>query len=121
MTTRGETELSRIGTIRIARRVPLTEEQRELAVNYSADGARSLPSVWMHDLAGPIAKSWSRRRIWHLVEAAQTFDPSVSVGFGTYARHRIRGALRDFQRLIYSGGSRAVGGDSAGVSEAERI
>ena len=46
-----------------------------------------------------------------LVEAARNFDPSRKVGFSTYARHRIRGALRDFQRLIYSGGSRAVSGE----------
>jgi RNA polymerase sigma factor (sigma-70 family) len=41
-----------------------------------------------------------------LVEAAQTFDPSVSVNFATYARCRIRGALRDFRRLMVSAGWR---------------
>jgi RNA polymerase sigma factor (sigma-70 family) len=33
-----------------------------------------------------------------LVEAARTFDPSRNVNFATYARHRIRGALRDCRR-----------------------
>ena len=41
-----------------------------------------------------------------LVEAAQTFDPQRKVGFATYARHRIRGALRDYQRLLLSAGWR---------------
>jgi len=37
-----------------------------------------------------------------LVEAARTFDPKRNVNFATYARHRIRGALRDFQRFLLS-------------------
>ena len=41
-----------------------------------------------------------------IVEAAQLFDPSRKIGFAAYARHRIRGALRDFQRLLYSAGWR---------------
>jgi RNA polymerase sigma factor (sigma-70 family) len=41
-----------------------------------------------------------------LVEAAQMFDPSMSVNFATYARHRIRGALRDLRRLMVSAGWR---------------
>jgi RNA polymerase sigma factor (sigma-70 family) len=35
-----------------------------------------------------------------LVEAAQSFDPSRSVNFATYARYRIWGALRDVRRQI---------------------
>jgi len=37
-----------------------------------------------------------------LVEAAQNFDPARNVNFATFARHRIRGALRDFQRFLLS-------------------
>ena len=33
-----------------------------------------------------------------LVEAARTFDLSREVNFATFARHRIRGALRDYWR-----------------------
>jgi len=39
-----------------------------------------------------------------LVEAALTFDPARKVNFATYARHRIRGALRDYQRLVLADG-----------------
>src|SRR5207248_1362053 len=37
-----------------------------------------------------------------VVEAAQSFDPARNVNFATYARHRIRGALRDCQRLWFA-------------------
>jgi RNA polymerase sigma factor (sigma-70 family) len=88
------------------RRTPLTEDQRTLAVNY-------LPMA--RQLAQRLSTTWPTHpdelqstAYMALVEAAQTFDPTRNVGFGTYARHRIRGAIRDFQRLIYSGGSRAA-------------
>jgi RNA polymerase sigma factor (sigma-70 family) len=41
-----------------------------------------------------------------LVEAARTFDPARKVNFATYARHRIRGALRDYRRLVLADGWR---------------
>jgi RNA polymerase sigma factor (sigma-70 family) len=41
-----------------------------------------------------------------LVEAAQTFDPSRKVNFATFARHRIRGALREYRRFVFSLGRR---------------
>jgi RNA polymerase sigma factor (sigma-70 family) len=45
-----------------------------------------------------------------LVEAAQAFDPARKVGFATFARHRIRGALRDHHSYLRSGSWR---GDKA--------
>jgi Sigma-70 region 2 len=77
-------------------RVLLTEEQRALAVRYL-----------------PLARHLSRRlyatspthpaelhatACMALAEAARNYDRSRKVGFGTYARHRIRAALRDSQR-----------------------
>jgi RNA polymerase sigma factor (sigma-70 family) len=41
-----------------------------------------------------------------LAAAARAYDPSRKVGFGSYARHRIRGALRDLQRILRSNGQR---------------
>jgi RNA polymerase sigma factor (sigma-70 family) len=87
-------------------KVPLTDDQRDLTVNY-------LPMA--RNLAQRLHTTWPFHReelestaYMALVEAAQRFDPSRGVGFSAYARHRIRGALRDFQRLIYSGGSRSA-------------
>jgi RNA polymerase sigma factor (sigma-70 family) len=37
-----------------------------------------------------------------LVEAARNFDPARKVNFATFARHRIRGALRDYSRRVAS-------------------
>jgi RNA polymerase sigma factor (sigma-70 family) len=37
-----------------------------------------------------------------LVEAAKSFDPNRKVSFATFARHRIRGALRDYLRFVLS-------------------
>ncbi len=77
---------------------PMSDDQRELAVRYI-----------------PMAQALARRAVWlgpseseelqsaaymALVEAASTFDPSRKVNFATYARHRIRGALRDCRRLL---------------------
>jgi RNA polymerase sigma factor (sigma-70 family) len=66
-----------------------------------------------HALAERVTTSWPREHdelrstaFLALVEAAQLFDPSRNVNFATYARHRIRGALRDYQRLLYSAGWR---------------
>jgi RNA polymerase sigma factor (sigma-70 family) len=87
-------------------RTPLTDEQRELAVNY-------LPMA--RQLAHRFSTTWPAHAdelqstaYMALVEAARTFDPARNVGFSTYARHRIRGALRDCQRLLYTGGSRVA-------------
>jgi RNA polymerase sigma factor (sigma-70 family) len=85
-------------------RTPLTDDQRALAVRYM-----------------PMAQALARRAMrlglsqdeelhsaayMALVEAALTFDPSRKVNFATYARHRIRGALRDYRRLALADGWR---------------
>jgi RNA polymerase sigma factor (sigma-70 family) len=86
------------------RRIPLTDEQRLLAVQY-------LPMA--RSIANRFRTQWRIERdelqataYMALVEAAQTFDPSRNVNFATYARHRIRGALRDCQRLLVCDGWR---------------
>jgi RNA polymerase sigma factor (sigma-70 family) len=45
-----------------------------------------------------------------LVQAARTFDPARKVNFATFARHRIRGALRDYLRNVISESWRNVTG-----------
>jgi RNA polymerase sigma factor for flagellar operon FliA len=64
-------------------------------------------------LAGRAARDWPTGRdelqstaFLALVEAAQAFDPSRNIDFATYARHRIRGALIDVQREMFSEGWR---------------
>jgi RNA polymerase sigma factor (sigma-70 family) len=86
------------------RRIPLTDEQRGLAVRY-------LPMA-----ESIVARSRRNRQIERdelqataylaLVEAAQTFDPTRGVNFATFARRRIRGAIRDCQRLLLCDGWR---------------
>jgi RNA polymerase sigma factor (sigma-70 family) len=78
--------------------IPLNEDQRGLAVRY-------LPMA--HHLAQRLCAVWPAERdelestaYLALAEAAQAFDSSRKVGFGTFARHRIRAALRDLQRLL---------------------
>jgi len=81
-------------------RQPLSEQQRQLAEQYvplARSMARRLDPYW------PMEKDelYSTAML-ALVEAAQSFDPTRKVSFATFARHRIRGALRDFQRLVGS-------------------
>jgi RNA polymerase sigma factor (sigma-70 family) len=87
----------------------LNEDQRGLATRY-------LP------MAESLAKAFEDRQklerdelrstaYMALVEAARTFDPYRKVNFATFARHRIRGALRDYMRFLLSEnwrGSRTV-------------
>lgn len=79
-------------------RIPLNEDEHGLAVRY-------LPMA--HHLAQRMCAIWPDEReelestaYLALAEAAQSFDSSRKVGFGTFARHRIRAALRDLQRLL---------------------
>jgi RNA polymerase sigma factor (sigma-70 family) len=78
-------------------RTKLNDEQRDLATRY-------LP------LAESVATIYRDRHLvdrdeirsaayMALVEAARTYDPSRRVNFATFARHRIRGALRDYLRF----------------------
>ena len=64
-------------------------------------------------MAHSLAKSFSMRQnlerdelrstaYMALVEAARSFDPLRKVNFATFARHRIRGALRDYARFLLS-------------------
>jgi RNA polymerase sigma factor (sigma-70 family) len=86
------------GSVPCPFRIPLNEEQRGLAVRY-------MPMAYQ--LAQRLCAVWPAERdelestaYLALAEAAQTFDSSRKVGFGTFARHRIRAALRDLQRLL---------------------
>ena len=78
----------------------LNEDQRGLATRY-------LP------MAESLARAFEARQAFErdelrstaymaLVEAARTFDPYRNVNFATFARHRIRGALRDYARFLLS-------------------
>jgi RNA polymerase sigma factor (sigma-70 family) len=86
------------------RRAPLTAEQQNLAEKY-------LPLA--KALAKPLKRSWPQESeefesaaLLALVEAAQSFDPTRNVQFATFARYRIRGALRDVQRALILAGWR---------------
>ncbi len=78
----------------------LSEDQRGLATRY------------LH-MAESLARAYEARQEFErdelrstaymaLVEAARTFDPYRKVNFATFARHRIRGALRDYARFLLS-------------------
>ncbi len=81
---------------------PLTEEQRRLAVRHlplARSLTRRVESLW------PTERDDIRSTAYMaLVEAARNFDPERGISFSTFARHRIRGDLREFQRLLYSAG-----------------
>jgi RNA polymerase sigma factor (sigma-70 family) len=85
-------------------RGPLTDEQRALTVRY-LPMARALARR-MVDLLPGEAEEMESTAYLALVEAAQTFDPSINVNFATYARHRVRGALCDLRRLMLFAGWR---------------
>jgi len=80
-------------------RHPLTDEQRGLATRY-LPMARALAK--RYQLNWGEHEDFKSTAYLALVEAAQTFDPARNVNFATFARHRIRGALRDYQRLLVS-------------------
>jgi RNA polymerase sigma factor (sigma-70 family) len=88
---------------------PLTEAQRLLAVRHlplARSLTRRLESLW------PSERDDIRSTAYEaLVEAARTFDPKRGVPFRLFARHRIRGNLRTFQRLLYSAGWRGNKGN----------
>jgi RNA polymerase sigma factor (sigma-70 family) len=78
------------------RRTQLTPEQQELAARY-------IPMA--QTLSAPLKRDWPSARedfesaaMLALVEAAQVFDPTREIKFGTFARFRIIGALRDVHR-----------------------
>jgi RNA polymerase sigma factor (sigma-70 family) len=86
-------------------RSPLTEAQRDLAERY-------LPLA--RSLAKPLKRAWPEAcdefesaACLALVEAAEAYESGRGVRFATFARHRIRGALRDAQRKMIVLGWRA--------------
>ncbi len=88
-----------------SRRAPMTSEQQDLAMKY-------LPMA--KSLAKPLKLNWpiegqefDSAAMLALVEAAQSFDPTRNVKFGTFARYRIWGALRDVQRSLIANGFRS--------------
>ncbi len=83
---------------------PLTDDQRALAVRY-IPMAQALARRAMR-LAPSADEERHSAAFMALVAAALTFDPARKVNFATYARHRIRGALRDYQRLVLADGWR---------------
>ncbi len=85
-------------------RGPLNDDQRELAARYLP--MASALAKRMNDIVPGESEELESTAYLALVEAAQMFDPSMSVNFATYARYRIYGALRDFRRRRL-GGSRS--------------
>ena len=86
------------------RRRQLDPEQQDLA-------ARHVPLA--RSLAKPLKEAFPKAieefdsaALLALVEAAQSFDPERGVKFGTFARFRILGALRDVQRMLGERGFR---------------
>jgi RNA polymerase sigma factor (sigma-70 family) len=82
----------------------MTDEQRALAVRY-IPMARTMARQALR-LGTSEGEELRSAAYMALVEAALTFDPSRKVNFATYARHRIRGALRDYRRLVFRPGWR---------------
>jgi RNA polymerase sigma factor (sigma-70 family) len=82
----------------------MTDGQRDLAVRH-LPLARAL--AWRAVRLGTNEREELESAAYMaLVEAALTFDPSRKVNFATYARYRIRGAIRDYRRLVLSEGWR---------------
>jgi len=81
---------------RFRNRPPLTEEQKRLAERY-LPMARSLAKALKANFPQE-RDEFESAACMALVEAAQAYNPSRNVAFGTYAFHRIKGELRDVQR-----------------------
>jgi Sigma-70 region 2 len=79
-------------------RVFLTAEERALAVRY-LPLARHL-SRRLYETSTIRPEDLHATACMALAEAARNYDPSRNVGFGTYARHRIRAALRVFSDCL---------------------
>jgi RNA polymerase sigma factor (sigma-70 family) len=78
-------------------RTKLNDAQRELATRYvPLAESQACNFGTTHQLDPDELRSTAYLA---LVEAARTFDLSRKVNFATFARHRIRGALRDYLRF----------------------
>jgi len=85
-------------------RASMTDDQRDLAVRHLSL-ARAI--AWRAARIGTSeGEELESAAYMALVEAALTFDAARKVNFATYARHRIRGAIRDYRRLVLSEGWR---------------
>lgn len=82
-------------------RASLTENQRGLAVRYIPLAQAMVRRAAR--LGTAEGEELQSAAYLALVEAALTFDPSRKVNFATFARYRIRGALRDCQRWLAAG------------------
>jgi RNA polymerase sigma factor (sigma-70 family) len=104
-------------------RQPLTPEQQRLAEKY-VPMARKL-CKYMKMSWPQQAEEFEGEAMLALVEAAQSYDPSRNVNFGTFARYRVWGALRDtLRRMAPSGFLKDQEGAPSFFSmtdEAERI
>jgi RNA polymerase sigma factor (sigma-70 family) len=86
-------------------RPPLTAEQADLAARYlplARSIAKPFRDVFYHHAA-----DFDSAAGLAICEAAQAFDPSKGILFSTFARHRVRGAMLDVQRLALPFGYRA--------------
>ena len=54
-----------------------------------------------------------------VVQVAESFDPKRKIRFATFARHRIRGALRDVQRTLVPLGYRQGKGQRPGIGNVQ--
>jgi len=76
----------------------LNDDQRDLAERYlplARALSRPFKAIW------PVARDeFESAACMALVEAAEAYEPGRGVRFATFARHRIRGALRDVQRKM---------------------
>lgn len=76
----------------------LTPDRQKLAARYVAlarRAARPFKERWPHHW-----EEFESAALYALVEAAESYESARQVRFGTYASHRIRGALRDVQREL---------------------
>jgi RNA polymerase sigma factor (sigma-70 family) len=81
-------------------RTPLNDDQQGLTVRYLPLAQALARRAAQACPAG--RDEFESAALLALVEAAQSFDPSRKVDFATFARHRIRGALLNAQRELFS-------------------
>ena len=97
------------------RRNPLTESQQRLAAKYLPMAEAMVLRLRCRDHERDELNSVAYMA---LVEAAQTFDPTRTVNFATFARLRIRGALQTYRKILLSGASGVQRDANTGVLQA---
>lgn len=76
----------------------LSPDGQDLVVRYlplARSLARPMKAHWPN-----VREDFDSTACLALVEAAESFDPERNIKFGTFARYRIVGALRDLQRTL---------------------